>query len=167
MELMNNEFLTQVITKYRKTVIRVALGYVKNIHDAEDIAQNVFLKFFDKYVCLDTDESQKAWLIRVTINESKNLLKSSWFRNRHDLDESLAAPSADEDLGVYEYVKRLKPKYRTVIYLYYYEDYSANDIAKILKMPPATVATHLRRAREQLREIITKEESPLYQSSFG
>jgi RNA polymerase sigma-70 factor (ECF subfamily) len=155
---MNNDFITEIVSKYRKTIIRVALGYVKNIHDAEDIAQNVFLKFFDKYVCLDNEESQKAWLIRVTINESKNLLKSAWFRKRNDLDESLIAPQ-EEDLGIYEYVKRLKPKYRTVIYLYYYENYSANEVAQILKMPPATVATHLRRAREQLKDIITKEDS--------
>jgi RNA polymerase sigma-70 factor (ECF subfamily) len=149
--------LTTAVYKYRKTVFHVALGYVKNIHDADDIAQNVFLKFWDKQETFITEEALKAWLIRVTINESKNHLKSAWIRKRNDLDESMTAPE-NESYGIIEYVKRLKPKYRTVIYLYYYEKYSANEIAEILKMPPSTVSTQLQRAREQLKEIIEKED---------
>jgi RNA polymerase sigma-70 factor (ECF subfamily) len=149
--------LTTAVTKYRKVVFRVALGYVKNVHDADDIAQNVFMKFCDKHDTFLTEESVKAWLIRVAINESKNHLKSAWFRRREELDESLAAPE-DDDFGVIEYVKRLKPKYRTVIYLYYYERYPANEIAKIMKLPPSTVSTQLQRAREQLKSILLEEE---------
>jgi len=150
--------LTTAVNKYRKVVFHVALGYVKSVHDADDIAQNVFLKFCDKSDTLLTEEAAKAWLIRVAINESKNHLKSAWLKRRSDLDESMIMPE-DDSLGVIEYVKRLKPKYRTVIYLYYYERYSANDIARLLKMPPSTVSTHLQRAREQLKEIIIKEEN--------
>jgi len=156
---MDNNSLTEIVAKYRKTVFRIALGYVKNTHDADDITQNVFMKLCDKSDAFVSEEARKAWLIRVTINESKNLLKSSWFRRRESLDESLAAPEKEEEIGIFEYVKALKPKYRTVIYLYYYERYTSVEIAKLLKMPESTVTTHLHRAREQLKETILKEDS--------
>jgi RNA polymerase sigma-70 factor (ECF subfamily) len=142
----------------------VAIGYVKNIHDADDIAQNVFLKLYlesqsKKSERFPTEEAKKAWLIRVTINESKNLLKSAWRKNACDLDESMVARDSftGQDLELHDYLKRLKPKYRTVIYLYYYEGYAAKDVAKILKIPQATVLTQLKRAREQLKEMLVNE----------
>jgi RNA polymerase sigma-70 factor (ECF subfamily) len=110
---------------------------------------------FEKF---ESEEARKAWLIRVTINESKNLLKSAWLRRRDELDESLVVPEND-DFGIYEYVKRLKPKYRTAIYLHYYEKYSAKEIAGFLKISESGVTTQLQRAREQLKEMIIKEES--------
>jgi len=155
---MEENKLAESIEKYHTTVFRVALGYVKNIHDAQDIAQNVFFKLYKHHKCFNCDEAEKAWLIRVTINESKNLLRSSWLIKRADLDESLAAPDCcNSDLDLYEYVKRLKPKYRTVIYLYYYEQYTAKEIAAILKKPQATIETQLRRSREYLKEILMEE----------
>ena len=148
--------------KYHKTVFHIALGYVKNTHDADDIVQNVFLKLLNKLDAkpnaFSSEEVQKAWLIRVTINESKDLLKSAWFRKRNDLDESIAMP-VNDDLGIYDYVKNLKPKYRTIVYLYYYQQYTIKEIASILKMPEATVGTHLYRARARLKEVLTKEDS--------
>jgi RNA polymerase sigma-70 factor (ECF subfamily) len=138
-------------------VFRIALGYVKSIHDADDIAQNVFVKLLTKGKVFDSAEAEKAWLIRVAINESKNLLKSAWRRKTAELDESLAAPGY-ENLRLHEYVKKLSAKYRTVIYLHYYEDYKAKEIAAILKIPAATVLTQLKRAREQLKEMLEKEE---------
>jgi RNA polymerase sigma-70 factor (ECF subfamily) len=155
--------LEQVVKQYRKTVFRVALGYVKNIHDADDIAQNVFMKYLTKtenvgeHSVFESEEARKAWLIRVAVNESKNLLKSAWLRKRSDLDESLVAPDNDS-LGIFDYVKKLKPKYRTVVYLFYHERYSQKEIADILSLKVSTVATQLQRAREQLKDIITKEE---------
>ncbi|MDR0222757.1 MAG: sigma-70 family RNA polymerase sigma factor [Oscillospiraceae bacterium] len=155
---MGREEFAESVRKYRDTVFRVALGYVKNVYDADDIAQNVFFKMYKKQKSFVTEEAEKAWLIRVAINESKDLLKSAWKKNASDLDESVAAPS-NGDTGLIDYVKGLKPKYRTVIYLFYYERYSSKEIARILKMPQSTVTTQLNRAREQLREIITKEEN--------
>jgi RNA polymerase sigma-70 factor (ECF subfamily) len=114
--------LTQSIIAYKDTVFQVALGYVKNIHDADDMVQNVFLKLGNYKKVFPTQEDEKAWLIRVTINESKDLLKSAWRKNRNTLDESLVAPYFvnSESTDIYNYVKNLKPKYRTVIYLHYY-----------------------------------------------
>ena len=150
--------LTESIEKYRNTVFQIALGYVKNIHDADDIAQNVFMKLYNSNKNFDTAEKEKAWLIRVTINEAKDLLKSVWRKRRADLDESMTAPE-NGDLSLYEYVKALKPKYRTVIFLFYYEGYSSKEIAEILKIPQSTVTTRLKRAREQLKSDITSEEA--------
>ena len=154
---MNHAELTKIVEKYYDVVFRVALGYVKSIPDADDIAQNVFTKLIVKNKSFATDEVLKAWLIRVSINEAKDLLKTAWYRKRADLDESLVMPVYD-DLGLYDYVSMLKPKYRTVIYLYYYEEYSIKEIAKILRMPQSSVATQLQRARNQLKEIIKTEE---------
>ncbi|MCL1823602.1 MAG: RNA polymerase sigma factor [Oscillospiraceae bacterium] len=158
---MEREILTDMIEKYRGVVFRAALGYIKNIHDADDIAQNVFVKLMEKNKTFLSEEEKKAWLIRVAINEAKNLLKSAWFKKRADLetlDESLANPAGD-NFKLHDYIKGLKPKYRTVIFLHYYEGYTAKEIAGILKIPQSTVLTQLQRAREQLKIIITKEEN--------
>jgi RNA polymerase sigma-70 factor (ECF subfamily) len=115
------------------------------------------MKLLDKTDVFVSEEAQKAWLIRVAINESKNLLKSVWFRKRSDLDESLVAAERNSDTGFFEYVKKLKPKYRTVIYLHYFEGYSTKEIATILKMTQTGVTTQLNRARKQLKEDLIKE----------
>jgi RNA polymerase sigma-70 factor (ECF subfamily) len=154
---MTHDEIAGSIEKYHSTVYRVALGYVKNKHDADDITQDVFFKLYKHSKNFVSDEARKAWLIRVTVNESKNMLKSAWFQRRTELDESLVFPEND-DLGVYEYVQMLKPKYRTVIYLHYYEKYTAKEIAEIMRKPQSTIESQLRRSKEQLREIIIKEE---------
>jgi RNA polymerase sigma-70 factor (ECF subfamily) len=140
-------------------VFRIAFGYTKNVHDADDIAQEVFLKLFKTDVEFASDENVKAWLIRVTINQSKSLLRSVWKTRRGDLTEFMAAEDSlsDDCYGLYEYVKDLKPKYRTIIYLYYYEQYSVKEIAEILKIRETTVTTQLSRARSQLKEILLEE----------
>jgi len=158
MSNLSRDELSEIILKYRDTVFRVALGYVKNTHDSDDIAQNVFIKLYRYDKDFVTEDALKAWLIRVAINEAKDLLKSAWAHNRGDLDESLAAPDYDDDIGVYDYVKNLKPKYRTVIYLHYYEGYSTKEISKLLKMPQSTVTTQLNRARKQLKEDIERDQ---------
>jgi RNA polymerase sigma-70 factor (ECF subfamily) len=150
--------ITEIVEKYRGVVFRVALGYVKNIHDADDVAQNVFIKLIRKNKTFISEDARKAWLIRVAVNESKNLLKSAWNRKRAELDESLAAP-VNNEFGIYEYVKAMKPKYRSVIYLHYYEGYTTKEIAGILKIPQSTVLTQLQRAREMLKNMIIKGEN--------
>ena len=152
------------INNYRNTVFAVAIGYVKNIHDADDIAQNVFFKLYQRSLKRKgfvSEEAKKAWLIRVTINEAKDLLKSAWKNNTCELDESLVAHENDK-LGLHDYLKNLKPKYRTVIYLYYYEGYSVKEVAGILKIPQGTVMTQLKRAREQLKEMLENDEKEGY-----
>jgi len=140
-------------------VFRVAYGYVKNTHDAEDITQDVFLKLYNCTIRFAADENMKAWLIRVAINQAKSLLRTAWRTRRGDLTESMAAEESllENCFELYEYVKALKPKYRTIIYLYYYEEYSVKEIAGLLKIRETTVTTQLSRARSQLKEILLAE----------
>jgi RNA polymerase sigma-70 factor (ECF subfamily) len=120
---MTREELSKSVLEHRETVFRIVLGYVKNVHDSEDITQNVFMKLYVHDKDFISKEAEKSWLIRVAINEAKDLLKSAWNRNKsniEELDESLVAPSHENHFEIYEYVKNLKPKYRTVIYMHYY-----------------------------------------------
>jgi len=118
----------------------------------------VFLKLYNRKDGFASSEIEKAWLIRVTVNECKNLLKSAWKRNRAELDENIPAPQTHNN-DLREYVDSLKPKYRVIIYLYYYERYSTNEIADILKIRQTAVTTQLNRARNQLKDMLEKEES--------
>ena len=143
-------------------VFRIAYSYVKCVHDADDVTQDVFLKLYrvlsESETVFVADVNVKAWLIRVTINASKSLLKSNWRTRRADLPDSAATQSMTGDcLELHEYINELKPKYRTIIYLYYYERYSVKEIAGILKIRQTTVTTQLGRARNQLKEILLTE----------
>jgi RNA polymerase sigma-70 factor (ECF subfamily) len=103
------------------------------------------------------DENCKAWLLRVTVNLSKNLLKSGWFTKRGELSEDI--PSADrEDLGLIESVMSLPPKYRAVIHLYYYEGYSVKEIADILGISPENVRKRLQHGRKYLKHEIERND---------
>lgn len=155
---MNGKALERYIGLYHGTVYRLAYSYTKNSADAEDIAQEAFLRLYRFKGEFIADENCKAWLLRVTVNLSKNLLKSGWFTKRGELSEDI--PSADrEDLGLIESVMSLPPKYRAVIHLYYYEGYSVKEIADILGITATAVTTRLKRGREQLKEMLLKEGS--------
>ena len=146
-----NESVHKSILKYSNSIVRVAFAYVKNIADAEDIAQDTFLTYLDKKPIFESDEHEKAWLIRVTINKCKNFLKASWFKKRSQLTENLSYLPKEESDILYS-VLELDKKYRIPIHLYYYEGYSINEIAKILDTKPSTVGTWLDRGRKILKE---------------
>lgn len=153
---MNNEALTRYIGLFHGTVYRLAYSYVRNHADAEDITQDAFLRLYKFEGEFASDENCKAWLIRVTINLSKNLLKSGWFTRRTELDEDLPCKSA-EDNALFECVTALPPKYRVAIHLYYYEGYSVKEIADITGATASSVTTRLARGRERLKEMLRKE----------
>jgi RNA polymerase sigma-70 factor (ECF subfamily) len=140
-------------------VYRIAYSYVKCAHDAEDITQEVFLKLYKCNTRFDADENVKAWLIRVCINQSKSLLRSAWKTRKTDyIEYAAAAQSLPGDcFELCDYVNSLKPKYRTVIYLYYYERYSVKEIAEIMRVRQSTVTTQLGRARKQLKDLLLEE----------
>lgn len=153
---MTKSELADIYDRYKNTVYRVALTYLRNIHDAEDIAEEVFLAYFKTDNDFPDDNSKKAWLIRVAINKSKNLLKSAHKRDM-ELDEiSLLFPSADEH-NVFWAVDSLPEKYRITIYLYYVEGYSVKEIAKITSRSETAVQTILYRARKQLKQLLKED----------
>ena len=144
---------------YSAMVLRLCGVYLKNDADAEDVFQTVFLKYALRERGFENAEHEKAWFIRVTVNACKDLLKS-FFRSRtvslNELPDYLAELSP-ERLGVMEAVWALPRAYREIIYLHYYEGYTAPEIAGILKKNPNTVYTHLARARAMLRESLGGE----------
>lgn len=141
------------IERYADTVRRICFVHLKSVDDTEDIFQEVFLKYALHSAAFVDATHEKAWLIRVTINACKDLLKNA-FRNRSvSLDELAGLPDSrqEEYSDVLEAVLHLPAKYRDVVYLHYYEGYSAAEIGKILRKNVNTVYTLLARARKQLK----------------
>ena len=151
----NPEYIAYIFDKYRDTVYRLAFSRVKNVADAEDIFQQVFLKLIKNINKLENEEHIKHWLIRVTINLSKSHFSSVWHKNREALDENI--PSEIESCETLMSVMSLPKKYRTVIHLHYYEGYSCEEIAELLGVSNGTVRTRLFRARAALKESLKEE----------
>lgn len=148
------------IERYSDTVRRLCMIYLKNYADTEDIFQTVFLKYVLSSVSFENQEHEKAWLIRVTINACKDLRRSFFGRNTVPLDEIIeqAAEIPPDYTEVLEAVLSLPQKYRDVVYLYYYEEYTAEQISRILGKNVNTVYTNLARARQMLREKLGGDE---------
>ena len=127
---------------------------LKNYADTEDIFQTVFLKYVLSSVLFENEEHEKAWFIRVTINACKDLLKSFFRNHTTSLDELMEQPAKlpPDYREVLEAVLSLPPKYRDVIYLHYYEGYTAPQISRILGKNVNTIYTLLTRSRHLLRE---------------
>ena len=158
--MRSEQEVNRVIELYGDTVRRLCMIYLKNYADTEDIFQNVFLKYATSSIKFENDEHEKAWFIRVTINKCKDLLKS-FFRNRTvSLDDIVEKPEAipSEYREVLEAVLSLPQKYRNVVYLHYYEGYSAPQISHILGENVNTVYTLLTRSKKMLREKLGGDE---------
>ena len=154
--MRGEEEAARAIERYGDMVRRLCLVHLKNPADTEDIFQNVFLKYVLSPVVFESPEHEKAWLIRVTMNACKDLMKS-FFRSRTvPLEELLdqPAPLSEEHREVLEAVLDLPQKYRDAVYLHYYEGYTAAEIGKLLGKNTNTVYTLLTRAREQLRKTL-------------
>ncbi len=151
--VFNNEI---VVKTYADMVYKLAFSQVHTRIDADDIFQEVFYRYFKKMPCFESEEHQKAWLIRVTINCSKKYWASAWKRKTVALADDIMT-SAAEDYGLDEALQKLPPKYRAVIHLFYYEGYQVEQIGKILKVKQSTVRTQLTRARVQLGTMLKGE----------
>ena len=125
-------------------------------YDAEDVLQTVFLKLLDKDVTV-FQGSEKAWLLKCTANICKNHLRSFWRRNIQPLDDKIILPT-DEDSFLWEALNKLKPKYRAVIHLYYYEGYKQDEVAQIIGISKTAVQTRMQRAREFLKKELMENE---------
>jgi len=157
---MDNMDIKIILEKYSDMVYRLAVSQLKNKADAEDIFQEVFIKYIKSGKDFESGEHVKAWLIRVTVNFCKKLRKTAWFRHTVPLDEwsnALTYEDAHEKSGVYYAVLELPPKYRTVIHLFYYEDMPVAEISGVLNIKQSTVVSQLRRARNILREKLKGE----------
>lgn len=149
--LRTNDCIDEVIEKYSKTVYRLAFAQVKSKHDADDVFQEVFLRYIRKNIEFDSEEHRKAWLIRVTINCSKKFWSSAWFKKTVILEDTIAFTMPQENDLHYALVE-LPSKYRMVLHLFYYESLRTDEISKILKVKPSTVRMQLTRGRTMLKE---------------
>lgn len=145
-----------LVQRYHQNLYAVAYSVCSNREDAEEAAQDTFIQYHISKKEFDSEEHIRAWLIRVTINKAKNAAKSFRRRNRTSLEDQLTTLSfeSEEASQVFEAVMQLAPKYRIVVHLFYYEDYSVREIAEILKISEANVKTRLSRARAMLRDTL-------------
>ncbi len=158
--MRSEQEINRALDQYSDTVRRLCMIHLKNKDDTEDIFQNVFLKYVLSSVVFENEEHEKAWFIRVTINACRDLLRS-FFRSRTvSLDEVLDRPGpiSPDHREVLEAVLSLPGKYRDVVYLHYYEEYTAPQISRILGKNVNTVYTLLARSRQMLREKLGGEE---------
>lgn len=157
MKINENNF-PEVFDKYKNTVYSVIFNYLRNTDDSNDILQDVFIKLLQNQTEYENDEHLKAWLIRVAINMSINFLKTRSKFSDEEVSDEIPTYDKTEDNTILDIVMSLPEKYRTVIHLYYYEDYPIKDIASILEIPEATVKIRLKRGREQMKKLMGKED---------
>lgn len=152
--MKNEQEARRALERYADTIRRICFIHLKNYADVEDVFQEVFLKYILYDRPFESDAHEKAWLIRVAINACKDVLKSFFRKKVYSIDDvNLEHFSIQEnDHELLDSVLRLPPKYKDVIYLFYYEGYSAVEIAKIIGKPENTIYTWLNRARKELKQ---------------
>lgn len=153
---MDDKFL-KIFNMYKNDVYRFAYSYTKNLSDADDVTQNVFIKLYkNSNVLMQDDINIKKWLIKVTLNECKTLFLSFWQKKITSISEkeenTLYKCEADDEM--LDIILKLPKKWRIVIFLYYYDGYKINEIAEMLLMSETNIQTILYRARNQLKEIL-------------
>ncbi|MBQ8539420.1 MAG: sigma-70 family RNA polymerase sigma factor [Ruminococcus sp.] len=154
--MRSEQQVNTAIEQYADMVRRLCMVHLKNYADTQDIFQNVFLKYALSNIVFESDEHEKAWIVRVTINECKDLLKSFFVRKTVPLSEALscAVHIESQEKEVLQAVLSLPQKYREVVYLYYYEGYSAVEIGRLLSKNVNTVYTLLNRSKQKLKEML-------------
>lgn len=144
------------VRRYGPMVYRMAYAQTRSRQDADDIFQEVFLRYHRSAPAFASEAHQKAWLLRVTANCSKSLVLSPWRRRAAPLEDVYAYTDPEES-AVDAALVRLPAKYRSVIHLFYYEGYDTEEIGQILGRRPSTVRSQLTRARQKLKELLKEE----------
>jgi RNA polymerase sigma-70 factor (ECF subfamily) len=142
--------IAKLYDTYAQDVFRLALSYLYNCQDAEDVCHSVFLTLVEKDITLYPG-SEKAWLLKCAANACKDQLRSFWKQKREELQDNMVFTD-DRDRELWAVVGTLPPKYRAVVHLYYYEGYSQEEIAKILGITRTAVQTRMQRARQALEK---------------
>lgn len=157
--MRSEEEANKAVEKYSDMIRRICMVNLKNYADTEDVFQTVFLKYILSSKVFESDEHEKAWFIRVTINACKDIFKS-FFRTKTEPLEVLGdykTTLSTEASDILQIILSLPQKYRQVIYLYYYEGYSAVEIGKLLNKNTNTVYTLLARAKKLLKKELAGE----------
>ncbi|MGN0501282.1 MAG: RNA polymerase sigma factor [Ruminococcus sp.] len=151
---MENAEFQRIAEKFTDIIFRTALSYCNSKSDAEDAVQNAFYKLLKSDISFNDDEHIRRWLIKVVINECKMMWRTYWHKNVISFEELTNEPEyiEVEHKELFNEIMKLPQKYRTVLHLYYYEGYSCDEIAHIMKLTTTTVQTRLMRARNKLKE---------------
>lgn len=145
------------LDEYGNSILRLAYSYLHNMSDAEDILQETLLQMLKTAPVFENTAHEKAWLMRVAANKSKNRIAYNKVRTTDELSEALAAKEQEDLSFVWEAVRALPVKYREVVHLFYEEDCSVVQIAQYLGMKESTVRSHLHRGRKMLKEILKED----------
>lgn len=148
--------MERIVDQYGTGLLRMCYLYLKDMQLAEDAVQDTFLKVYRNYGQFNGGAGEKTWVTRIAINVCKDYLRTAWRRRVNVVEElndipDAEGPHAAEDGALLNEVLALKPKYREVLLLYYYQDLKISEIAKVLNAPESTISVRLKRAREQLK----------------
>lgn len=151
---MDKDIFQYAVGQYQDMVYRIALHQFGVPQDAEDVVQEVFLRLYTAEKPFESGEHLRRWLIRVTVNVCRDVLKSPWRKRRVPLEAVPDQPVFDkpEERELYQAVMALPEKYRTVLDLFYYEELSTKEIGALLGLRQSAVTTRLSRARELLKQ---------------
>lgn len=156
---MTDAEFRQAVEQHADAIFRVAYSCLNNRADAEDVMQETLLKLYTRREPFDSPDHRRYWLLRVAVNESRHLLRSPWRRRTAPLEEADIPFETPAQSGLFQEVMALPPKYRTAIYLHYYEDLPVREIARTLGAKPSTVQTWLMRGRGLLKTKLKEAES--------
>ncbi|MFK7724298.1 RNA polymerase sigma factor [Pilosibacter sp. HC1M1C21] len=146
-----------ILTRFGDSILRYAYTYLHNMSDAEEVLQDTLMQFLKTAPEFESENHEKAWLLRVAANLSKNRIRYNKLRETDELNDELVAEEREDLSFVWEAVKSLPVKYREVIHLFYHEGYQTAQIAKVLGRNESTVRSDLRRGREKLKEVLKGE----------
>lgn len=152
--MRSEEEINRAVELYSDTVKRICFLHLKNYHDTQDIFQKVFFKYLMYDGAFENESHEKAWFIRVTVNACKDLLKDYYRRNSLSIEEAVneCAVSDNRSREILSAVLSLENKYKNVVYLFYFEGYSAREISEMLGKKENTIYSLLSRAREKLKK---------------
>lgn len=151
--------IQELIERYQNNLFAAAFQVCKSREDAEDVVQETFIQYYTSKKEFESKEHIRAWLLRVAINKAKNVNMTFWHRNRQPLEEYIEslAFETEADGTLFETVLGLPEKYRIVIHLFYYEEYSVREIAHVLKLSESNVKARLSRGRAMLKAALKEE----------
>lgn len=156
------KIISELITEYGDSILRMCYIYLKDYHLAEDITQETFFQVYDNYESFQQQSAIKTWIIRIAINLCKNQMRTKWFSVKRQEEFPVLSYTEDYD-GVIDReqlltaIGNLKPKYREVVLLFYYQELSVKEIAELLDIKESTIKVRLKRAREQLKAILKED----------
>lgn len=148
--------MERLVAEYGSSMLRMCCAYLGDVHLADDAVQDAYIKIYRSWRQFDSPAAERAWVMRVAVNVCKDHLRSAWRRKVNLVEEYPEIPGEPdrprEDNVLLEEIMALKPKYRQVVLLHYYQGFSVNEIARILSAPQSTISVRLRRARAMLAE---------------